>query len=229
MSDARPQREARPLGALVEDVSPVAVPGPAVIAGRFVRLERLAPPRHAGAIHAANEGADWVWDYLGYGPFPSSAAYRLWQEQMAALADPFFYAIVREGQALGVAAFLRIEPAHRVVEIGHIQMAPPLQRSTAASEAIMLMVRWAIEAGYRRVEWKCDALNAPSRRAALRFGFSFEGIFRQHLIVKGRNRDTAWYAMTDRDWPVIEARWKRWLDPANFVAEGRAIRRLGEA
>lgn len=228
MSDARPQGEARPLGAFVADVSPVAVPGPVVIAGRFARLERLDPSRHAATIHTANEGADWVWDYLSYGPFSNLAAYRLWQEQMAAQVDPFFYAIVREGQALGVAAFLRIEPADRVIEIGHIQITPPLQRSTAASEAIMLMVRWAIAAGYRRIEWKCDALNAPSRRAALRYGFSFEGIFRQHLIVKGRNRDTAWYAMTDREWPVIEARWKRWLDPVNFDAEGRAIRRLGE-
>lgn len=228
MSDLNPPSEARPRGAVVTEAAPVPRPGPEVIAGQFVRLERLDPSRHAATIHAANAGADWVWDYLGYGPFGGLADYRQWQEQMAAQADPYFYAIIQDGQALGVASFLRIEPVHRVIEIGHIQMAPPLQRTTAASEAIMLMVRWAFENGYRRVEWKCDALNAPSRRAADRYGFTFEGIFRQHLIVKGRNRDTAWYAITDAEWPRVSARWGRWLDPANFDASGRAIRRLGE-
>lgn len=219
---------ARPLGRAVDAAGPAPRPGPGAIEGRFMRLERLDPSRHAAPIHEASRGAEWVWDYMGYGPFARLSDYQAWQGRMAAGEDPFFYAIVRDGRALGVAAFLRIEPAHRVIEIGHILMTPPLQRSASASEAIMRMVGWAFESGYRRVEWKCDALNAASRRAAERYGFAFEGVFRQHMIVKGRNRDTAWYAMLDADWPEISARWARWLAPANFDADGRALRRLRE-
>jgi len=219
----------RPLGPPVEGFVPPPAPGPALIEGRTVRLERLAPDRHAAPILAATAGADRVWDYLGYGPFAAEGDHRAWAERMAAGSDPCFYAFVeaRTGLAQGLGSFMRITPSHGVIEIGHILIAPPMQRSTAASEAIMRMVDWAFSAGYRRVEWKCDALNAPSRRAAERYGFVFEGVFRQHMIVKGRNRDTAWYAIVDADWPAIRTRWQGWLDPANFDEEGRQRRPLG--
>lgn len=217
----------RPVGAVVEGFAVPPAPGPDVIEGRSLRLERLAG-RHAAPIQDAVQGADWVWDYLGYGPFASEEAHRAWIEAQAAGTDPVFYAFVPRaaGVALGRGAFMRIDRAHGVIEIGHILMAPAMQRTTAASEAIMLMVGWAFDAGYRRVEWKCDGLNAPSRAAAERFGFTFEGVFRQHMIVKARNRDTAWYAITDADWPSVRARWDAWLDPENFDAEGRQRRSL---
>lgn len=213
----------RPAGIEVEGYTPPPPPGPAVIEGRSVRLERLDPARHAASIHEAAVGADWIWDYLGYGPFASAEDYAAWTAAMAGSSDPLFYAFVdtRTGRPLGVGSYLRIDPAHGVVEIGHILITPPMQRTTAASEAIMRMVGWAFDHGYRRVEWKCNDLNAPSRAAADRFGFAYEGTFRRHMIVKGRNRDTAWYAMTDADWPTVRARWDRWLDPANFDAAGR--------
>lgn len=219
----------RPLGPPVEGFVPPPAPGPALIEGRTVRLERLDPDRHAAPILAATAGADRVWDYLGYGPFAAEGDYRTWAARMAAGADPCFYAFVeaRTGVAQGLGSFMRITPNHGVIEIGHILIAPPMQRSTAASEAIMRMVDWAFAAGYRRVEWKCDALNAASRRAAERYGFVFEGVFRQHMIVKGRNRDTAWYAIVDADWPAIRTRWQGWLDPANFDENGRQRRSLG--
>ena len=218
-----PDPEARPVGPPVAGFVPPPAPGPARIEGRFVTLERLDPARHAAALFAANGSDAAMWDYLGYGPFADEAAYRQWQEAAAAQPDPCFYALCdpQTGQAGGVASFMRIDRTHGVIEIGHIAIAPPLQRSPAASEAIMLMIRWAFEAGYRRVEWKCDALNAPSMRAAARYGFTYEGTFRQHMIVKGRNRDTAWWAITDGDWTALEAAHRGWLDPGNFDAAGR--------
>lgn len=225
--DARPSRA---LGPPVPGFVPPPAPGPDRIEGRTVRLERLDPARHSASLFRANADADRLWDYMGYGPFADLAAYRDWQAAAAAKEDPFFYAFVAQGSsgALGLGSFLRIDRGNGVIEVGHIQMSPALQRSTAASEAIMLMVVWAFDAGYRRVEWKCDALNAPSRAAARRYGFAFEGVFRQHMIVKGRNRDTAWFAMTDADWPAIRARWQAWLAPGNFDAKGRQRRRLAE-
>ena len=220
----------RPVGPALDGFVPPPAPGPERIDGRSVRLERLDPLRHARSLFDANCGADWVWDYLGYGPFAEFEDYRRWQEAAATSVDPFFYAFVegQHGAALGLGSFLRIDRNHGVIEIGHIQISPPMQRSTAASEAIMLMVGWAFDAGYRRVEWKCDALNAASRAAAERFGFTFEGVFRQHMIVKGRNRDTAWFSITDADWPHIRQRWAAWLAPENFDAAGRQRRRLSE-
>lgn len=216
---------ARPVDKLIEGFTPPPTPGVPMIEGRTVRLERLNAARHAADIHAAAQGADWVWDYLGYGPFASSRDYHAWAEQAEAGKDPCFYAFVDKasGQALGVGALMRADIANGVIEVGHIMISPAMQRTTAASEAIMLLVGWAFTNGYRRVEWKCNALNAPSRAAAERYGFSPEGVFRQHMIVKGRNRDTAWYAMTDGDWPGISARWQTWLAPANFDAAGRQL------
>lgn len=200
------------------------------IAGVSVRLERLDPARHAAALFAANRPDDAIWDYLGYGPFADPDAYRAWAEGMAALRDPWFYAIIDKttGLAAGVAAFLRITPEFGVIEVGHICLSPALQRSRAATEALFLMMDWAFSAGYRRYEWKCDALNLPSRRAAIRFGFAYEGTFRQHMIYKGRNRDTAWFAVIDKDWPALRAAYMAWLEPANFDADGRQIRGLSD-
>lgn len=217
-------------GAPVPGWTPPPAPGPAVLTGRFVRLERLDPARHAAALFAAYAGADSVWDYLPYGPFATEAAYRDWAAGMAGQGDPFFYALcdARTGEAAGVASFLRVTPAAGSIEVGHIAFSPRLQRSPAATEAMALMMGWAFGAGYRRYEWKCDALNLPSRRAAARLGLSFEGVFRQAAVVKGRNRDTAWFAAIDGEWPALSAAFAAWLDPANFDAGGRQRQRLSD-
>lgn len=214
--------EDRPIGDLVVGFTVPPAPGIAVIEQDWVRLERLNPDRHAEPIFAAVAGTDQLWDYMPYGPFPDLAAYRDWQAQMADRSDPCFYAIIdRKTEAtLGLASYLRIDPANGVIEIGHIMLSPALQRSRLASAALMAMVRWAFEAGYRRVEWKCDALNAPSRCAALRLGFTYEGTFRQHMLRKGYNRDSAWFSIIDGEWPRLRAAYDRWLAPGNFDAGG---------
>jgi RimJ/RimL family protein N-acetyltransferase len=205
-------------------------PEPGRIEGRYVTLAPL-DPAHADTLYAAThgEGHEALWAYLPDGPYASREAFAASLAAKAESADPLFYGLVDRatGEPGGHAAYLRIEPLHRVIEVGHILFTPALQRSRAATEAMYLMARHAFETlGYRRYEWKCNALNAPSRRAALRLGFSFEGIFRQHYIVKGRNRDTAWYAMLDSEWPARKAAFERWLAPANFDAEGRQRTRL---
>ncbi|SIS77170.1 GNAT family N-acetyltransferase [Paracoccus saliphilus] len=209
-------------GKTISGFTPRPAPGNPEIDAVWARLERLDPGRHAEPIFEAVQGADHVWDYLAIGPFPDLDAYREWQAQMAAASDPCFYAVVdpRTGLAMGVASFMRIDPANGVIEIGNIMLSPALQRNRIGSAALMAMIRWAFEAGYRRVEWKCNALNAPSRRAALRFGFRFEGVFRQHMIVKDCNRDTAWFSIIDGEWPALDAAYRQWLAPGNFDAEG---------
>ena len=204
-------------------------PDAAALEGRWCRLERLTE-RHADALFHANAEDDAIWDYLPYGPFPSEAGYIRWLKEMAAAQDPFFYAVIDRatGLAAGVMSYLRIVPEMGVIELGHINLSPRLARTTAASEAMILMISWAFAAGYRRFEWKCDALNLPSRRAAERLGLSYEGVFRQAVIVKGRNRDTAWFAATDKDWPGLQAAYEAWLSPENFDAEGRQIERLSD-
>ncbi|AUH34396.1 GNAT family N-acetyltransferase [Paracoccus tegillarcae] len=218
------------LGAELAGFTLPPVPGPDEIAGRLARLERLDADAHAPDLFAANRGADEVFDYLNYGPFDQLDDYRDWQAGMAEKSDPCFYAIrdLAAGRVLGIASFLRIEPPNGVIEIGHIQMSPPLQRTAVASEALILMITWAFEAGYRRVEWKCNALNAGSRRAALRLGFTAEGIFRQHMINKGRNRDTAWYSIIDQEWPLLRGAYQTWLSPDNFDAGGRQRQSLSD-
>ena len=213
----------RPLGEPVPGWTPPPRPGPEAMEGRWARLERLDPARHAGEVHAANRASDAIWDYMPYGPFGSEAEWRGWAEGMAAREDPFFYAIRDRatGRAGGVASFLRITPEAGSIEVGHIALAPALQRTPVATDAMHLLMRWAFEAGYRRYEWKCNALNLPSRRAGQRLGLSFEGVFRQHMVVKGRNRDSAWFAATDRDWPRLGAAFEAWLAAENFDAEGR--------
>jgi RimJ/RimL family protein N-acetyltransferase len=202
--------------------------------GRMCRLETLAE-RFAADLHSANirdvDGRNWT--YLAYGPFATEDEYRRWLVDACRGSDPLFYAVLdgTTGRAVGVASYLRIEPASGSIEVGHIHFSPLLQRSVAATEAMYLMMRRVFELGYRRYEWKCDALNAPSRGAAQRLGFSFEGVFRQATVYKGRNRDTAWYSVIDGEWPALRRAFETWLDPANFGQGGRqrvSLRQLTE-
>jgi len=192
--------------------------------GRTCRIEPIDPDAHAADLFDANSAADdGLWTYMAYGPFDSSGVYRAWMESACMGDDPLFHAIVdtATGEAMGVASYLRIEPAVGVIEVGNICYAPALQKTVAATESMYLMMRRVFdELGYRRYEWKCDALNAPSRAAALRLGFQYEGIFRQATMYKGRNRDTAWFAITDKDWPALKAGFEAWIDSENFDADG---------
>ncbi len=221
----------RQIGSIVDgwQVPPVP-PGDLVLDGTHARLEPMTAADHAAVLYPAYQGQDWVWDYLPYGPFTSSPAYFRWMQGMQGRADPLFLAIKDKdsGQWGGVASYLRITPDSGSIEVGHINLAPRLQRTRAATEAMFLMMQWAFEAGYRRYEWKCDALNRPSRSAAQRFGFSYEGVFRQASVVKGRNRDTAWFAVIDKDWPALKEAYAAWLNPANFDAQGRQFERLAD-
>jgi RimJ/RimL family protein N-acetyltransferase len=193
--------------------------------GRLCRLEPLEAAVHAADLFVANaKGVDARnWTYLPYGPFEHPSEYAAWVTSVAGRADPQFWAIVDAGMgtAVGVASFLRIDPASGSIEVGHINYSPLLQHRPAATEAMYLMMRRAFELGYRRYEWKCDALNAPSRAAAQRLGLSYEGTFRQARVSKGRNRDTAWYAAVDGEWPALDRAFRQWLDPGNFDAQGR--------
>jgi RimJ/RimL family protein N-acetyltransferase len=198
--------------------------------GRFSRLEPLDHERHVEELFAANaEDADGRgWTYLPYGPFRTLPSYRSWMETTCLGDDPLFFAVVdaATGRPSGVASYLRITPAGGSIEVGHIHYSPRLKRSPAATEAMYLMMRTAFEVGYRRYEWKCDALNTASREAAQRLGLSFEGVFRQATVYKGRNRDTAWYAAIDAEWPALREAFLAWLDPGNFGADGRQRTRL---
>ena len=221
-----------PLGALV-DSAPAKAPQLTTLTGRFVTLVPLDPEAHGGSLYEKSHGEEResLWRYLFDGPYPNRAAFdtRLWQ--MAASKDPLFFSILDQGSrvAVGFASYLRIEPAHRGIEVGSILFTPALQRTPGATEAMYLMARHVFEdLGYRRYEWKCNSLNEPSRRAALRLGFTFEGIFRQHMILKGRNRDTAWYAMLDSEWPTRKANFEQWLSPTNFDREGRQRQSLAQ-
>jgi len=218
------------LGALVEGWSPPARPDWLTREGRYVRLERLEPEAHAALLFQAFAGHDAVWAYMPYGPFSSASQYHRWVRDHAGQDDPRFYAIknLQSGHWEGVASYLRIAPEAGSIEVGHINLSPALQRTPAATEAMYLMMEWAFEAGYRRYEWKCNALNIPSRRAAQRLGLSFEGVFRQAAVVKGRNRDTAWFAAIDAEWPALKEAYATWLSPANFDTEGRQRESLAD-
>jgi RimJ/RimL family protein N-acetyltransferase len=192
-----------------------------VLSGPRVRIEPLDPARHAAELFAAQAGDPRMWDHLPYGPWASEAELAAHLEAQAAWEDPLVFTVVTD-TACGIVTFMRMAPAHGCIEIGHIWLGAPLQRTPAATEAIFLLARHAFDdLAYRRLEWKCDAANARSRRAAERFGFTFEGVFRKHMIVKGRNRDTAWYAIVDDDWPAVRAGFEAWLAPRNFDADGR--------
>lgn len=208
-----------------------AAPPREPLEGGSVRLEPLDPSRHAADLFAAAQGADDTWAYLPYGPFGARDEFVRWLEERAPLDDPLTFAIVdrASGRALGLASLMSIVPAHGVIEIGHIWLSPRLQRSRQATEAIYLMAREAFDdLGNRRLEWKCDSNNAASRRAAERFGFVFEGVFRNHRVVKGRNRNTAWYSMIDAEWPSRRKAFLEWLAPENFDTAGHQRRSLSE-
>ncbi len=207
-----------------------SLPSCELMVGRFCRLEPLNPDRHAEALFAANaddeDGRSWT--YMAYGPFHTLASYREWMITTCLGNDPLFFAIIdlADGQPVGVASYLRIAPASGSIEVGHIHCSPRLQRRAAATEAMFLLMQRAFELGYRRYEWKCDSLNAPSRAAAQRLGLSFEGIFRQATVYKRRNRDTAWYAAIDTEWPALHEAFQTWLAPSNFDANNRQRVRL---
>lgn len=220
----------RPLGAPVANWTAPATPTGEGLSGRYVELEQLSAEAHAALLYREFAGNDEVWDYMPNGPFSSAAQYHRWVRDHEGSSDPLFYAIrnLESGHWEGVASYLRMAPKSGSIEVGYISYAPALQRTRAATETMYLMMKWAFEAGYRRYEWKCNALNAPSRRAAQRLGFSFEGVFRQADVVKGRNRDTAWFAVIDSDWPALKEAFEAWLSPANFDENGQQQERLGD-
>jgi RimJ/RimL family protein N-acetyltransferase len=203
------------------------IPARAPLEGEAARLEPIDPARHADELYASSHGVsggEAIWRFLSYGPWGTIDPFRAWLRDCAALHDPIFYAIRDRatGKACGMASYLNIVPKNGSIEIGHIWFAPALQDTRPATDALYLLLRYALDTlKYRRMEWKCDALNEPSRRAARRLGFRFEGLFFQHMIIKGKNRDTAWYSILDHEWPTIRAAMEAWLAPANFDADGR--------
>lgn len=222
--------DALPVGEPVDKV-PARRPDDRALFGRWTTIEPVSVARHAGDLWRSFADSDQgpLWTYMGYGPFPSEAVFRRWLGEREASQDPRFYAIVPRGtgKAAGMASLMRITPEHGVIEIGHVWLSPGLQHTREATDALFVLMRHVMdELGYRRLEWKCDALNAASRRAALRLGFTFEGIFRQHMVVKGRNRDTAWYAILDKHWPRLRAAFQAWLGDDNFDADGRQCKPL---
>ena len=222
----------QPIGLPVPSWSPPPQPSHEVLAGKYCRLEPLNADCHAEDLYNANvldkEGRNWT--YLPYGPFHSLTDYKAWVESNCKSRDPLFYAILphSSGKPAGIASYLRIAPSSGSIEVGHVHFSNLLMRSIVATESMILMMKHAFELGYRRYEWKCDALNVGSRIAGQRLGLSIEGIFRQATVYKGRNRDTAWYAATDGDWPELCKRYEQWLDPANFDSEGRQLVRLSD-
>jgi RimJ/RimL family protein N-acetyltransferase len=217
------------------DWTPVEPPAHAPLRGSHVLLRPVDAANDAQALYAVShppEGDAAIWTYLPDGPYESPDHLRAMLAAVAGSRDPLFFTVLAgpDERPLGLVSYLRITPEFGVIEIGHIWFGAPLQRTTSATETIYLLARHAFDdLGYRRLEWKCNSLNVRSRRAAERFGFTFEGVFRQHQVVKGHNRDTAWYAMTDGEWPAVRAGFESWLSPANFDAEGCQIRSLGES
>lgn len=220
------------IGPAVDDWSPPTPPPASPIRGRTVRLEPLDPDRHGPGLYEAFTGSpDSLWTYMTYGPFHDYKDLHATLDALMHYPDWVPFAVVVAGDPVGFACYLRIAPGDGTIEIGAITFAPGLQRTTPATEALYLLIRNVFELGYRRCEWKCDDLNQPSRSAAERLGFRYEGTFRQATIYKGRNRDTAWYAITDREWPALESAFKQWLSPENFDDDGtqrRALREMRE-
>jgi RimJ/RimL family protein N-acetyltransferase len=221
----------QPIGFALPDWIPPPFPPHQPMVGRYARLEPLNAQQHARDIYDAQleDTRAERWTYSFTGPYADFAAYESWARTAQVSQDPQFYAIVdaATGTAVGSASYLRIEPKHGVIEVGHIYFSPRLARTRAATEAIYLFVANAFDRGYRRFEWKCDSCNLPSRRAATRFGFTYEGTFRQAIVNKGRNRDTTWFAIIDKDWHGgLKEAYLRWLDPANFDASGQQKQQL---
>src|SRR5438132_1459172 len=233
MSDGEPYRNhlGQPVGFPVPGWTPRPTPPRTPMVGRFCTVEPLDAGRHAGELFEANaedrEGRNWT--YYNYGPFAALDDYRRWVDGSCADTTRLFHAIVDRpsGKAVGVAAYANIQPAYGTIEVGALNFSPRLQRRPGATEAMYLMMRRAFdELGYRRYEWKCDSLNLPSRAAAARLGFRFEGLFRQAMITRGNNRDTAWFAIIDREWPMLRSAFKAWLEPGNFDVDSRQLRNL---
>ena len=211
--------------------TPAGVPSPCVMAGTTVRLEPVNPAVHGLALFAAAHDVrdPALWDYMSVGPFRDEDDFQSWLATTARSRDPLFFTVIDQAtdHPEGMVSYLRITPAHGVIEIGSIWFGPTLQRTRQATEAIFLLARHVFDdLGYRRLEWKCDARNERSRRAAERFGFRYEGVFAQHMVIKGRNRDTAWYALLDREWPATGTAFRTWLSPENFDAAGRQLQAL---
>jgi RimJ/RimL family protein N-acetyltransferase len=219
-----------PVGPVV-DATPAQFPGAVTLGGRFGTVERLDASRHAPALWTAMRGQDAIWSYLPPGPFADPTAFNTYIAASEQNQERIFYTVLdNDRRAVGFFSLMEIRSAMRVIEVGNVVYAPALQRTPLSTEAQYLLARYAFETlGYRRYEWKCNALNAASRRAAARLGFTFEGIFRQHMIVKGRSRDTAWFSMLDGEWPARKAAFERWLAPENFDSNGRQKKRLGQA
>ncbi|MDZ4735491.1 MAG: GNAT family protein [Rhodospirillaceae bacterium] len=216
----------------VERMPPSRWPTRAALEGASCVLEPVDPDRHAAMLYEGSHGSpaiDALWTYMPYGPFANAGAFRVWLGDCASGADPLFYTIVdrASGRFVGMASYLNIYPKNGSIEIGHIWFSPSVQRTRLTTESLYLMMRHAMDdLGYRRLEWKCNALNEPSRAAARRLGFRYEGIFYNHLVVKGRNRDTAWYSILDDEWPQVRATFERWLAPQNFDSRGQQIHAL---
>ena len=221
----------QPIGPPVPGWTARPRPPRTAIVGRYCRVEPLDAERHASGLEASDrlDPERRNWTYLGRETLHGVAAYRVWAEQAAKSEDPLFHAYVdsESGDAVGIGAYLRIDPPNGVIEVGHLLFSPRMQGTRIATEAMYLMMRRVFdELGYRRFEWKCNDRNEPSKAAALRFGFTFEGLFRQHMVVKGANRDTAWYSIIDREWPPIRTAFERWLDLSNFDSAGRQKAKL---
>jgi len=222
----------QPMGAVVADWQGAQLPDAPLLSGRYCRLERVDVERHAADLYEAyqdaSDAADWT--YLPVGPFTTFASYRTWLTAAAALTDPRHYAVIDQasGKAVGTLGLMRIDAPNGVIEVGHVTYSRRLKRSRIATEALSLLLTYVFEdLGYRRFEWKCDSLNAPSRAAALRYGFKFEGLFRQVIVTRqSGNRDTTWFSIIDGEYPALKAAYRRWLDESNFDGEGRQITRL---
>jgi RimJ/RimL family protein N-acetyltransferase len=231
-ADSTTNEFGQPVGLPLPGWSPPPFPARENIEGRYCRLEPLEPEHHATDLHLANsldaEGRNWT--YLPIGPFDSLESYRNWMTASCLGTDPMFFAVVERGSGkpYGVASFMRIAPAAGSIEVGHIHFSEKMKRTPLATEAMYRMMKKAFDLGYRRYEWKCDALNAPSRAAAARFGFRFEGVFRQATVYKGRSRDTAWFSIIDSEWPAVRKAFETWLDPGNFDDQGKQRVRLAE-
>lgn len=222
---------AQPIGEPVPGWQPAQLPGSAPLVGRYCRIERVDVERHAEdlfqAYSEATDARDWT--YLNVGPFESLQAYREHLTKMAASADPMHHAVIdlATGKAIGTLALMRIDTANGVIEVGHVTYSPRLKQTRVATEAMALLLKYVFDdLGYRRFEWKCDSLNQPSRTAALRYGFKFEGIFRQAIVYRGRNRNTAWFSIIDSEYPALRKGFAQWLDERNFDAEGNQVERL---
>jgi len=222
----------QPVGLPLIDWTPRQLPPSVPMVGRYCRVEPIKAELHAEQLFDANgdDAGGRNFTYLFANPPASFAEYREWVEKMSVSKDPMMHAIVdlESDRAVGVASFMRMDPNFGAIEVGNINFSPRLQRTRAATEAMFLMMRRAFdELGYRRYEWKCDSLNAPSRAAALRYGFTFEGIFRNAVVYKNRSRDTAWFSITDGEWPQVKSAFEHWLDPENFDAQGSHRDSLG--